>query len=117
MKSTAIWVVMAPLAVCAAGCGSSIPPPTGQWEAARTDIARAQGAGAANVPAGALHLQLAQEDLAMSKQLMGIDNRRAGSLAMVAGTEAQLASDIARQVAAQDQQNQAQLELQKALAK
>jgi hypothetical protein len=117
MKPTPIWVALASLAACVMGCGSSLPPPTGQWEAARSEIARAQGAGAANVPTGALHLQLAQEDLQMSRQLMGIDNRRAGSLAMVANTEAQLSSSIVQQTTAQTQQSQAQMELEKALGK
>jgi len=60
-----------------------------------------------------LHLQLAQEDLAKSKQLMGDDNKRSTNLAVLARVEAQLAFSLAKQASSQDDAMKAQAELQK----
>jgi hypothetical protein len=101
---TTVWI---------AGCGASIPPPNDQFAAAQADVGRAQAGGAPNVPEARLHLQLAQEDLQKSKQLMGNDNARATSLTNVAGMEAQLALALARETTARDQARTAEAELQK----
>jgi hypothetical protein len=70
-----------------------------------------------NVPDAKLHLQLAQEDLQKSKDLMDKDNRRAASLVSLARTEAQLALSLAKASLAQDAAEQAAQDLQKAKGK
>src|ERR1700730_16890509 len=83
-------------------CGSSFPPPNDEWSAAKEDIGRAEAGGAPAVPDAKLHLQLAQEDLAKSKQLIDNDNKRAPSLIGLSRVEAQLALSLAKQQIAQD---------------
>jgi hypothetical protein len=112
MELRPIWVLIVGSAL-GAGCASSLPPPNDQWSAAEADVGRAQ-AVAPQVPEARLHLQLAQEDLQKSKQLMGDDNKRSTNLAILARTEAQLAFSLAKQAAAQDEAVKAQAELQKA---
>lgn len=105
------------LAARGLGCGGSIPPPNDAWAAAQGDVGRAQTAGAPDVPAAKLHLQLAQEDLQQSRQLMGKDNDRAASLCAVASTEAQLALSLAAQAKAEQRAQDALTETQKANTK
>jgi hypothetical protein len=112
MKIKPIWIAIAAGAV-AVGCASSVPPPNDQWSAAQADVGRAT-AIAPTVPEARLHLQLAQEDLAKSKELIGDDNKRATNLAVLARVEAQLAFSLAKQATAQDEAMKAQAELQKA---
>jgi hypothetical protein len=95
-------------------CGGSIPPPRDEWAAAQADVGRAESGGAPNVPDAKLHLQLAQEDLQKSKDLIDQDNKRAASLIAVARAEAQLALSLAKASIAQSQAQQAQSDLQKA---
>jgi hypothetical protein len=111
MKVKAIWIAIAVGGV-GVGCASSVPPPNDQWSAAQADVGRAT-AVATTVPDARLHLQLAQEDLAKSKQLIGDDNKRATNLAVLARVEAQLAFSLAKQATAQDEATKAQAELQK----
>ena len=65
------------------------------------------------VPDAKLHLQLAQEDLQKGKSLIGNDNKRAGTLIVLASTEAQLASTLAQASHAGADAQQAQDSLQK----
>jgi Domain of unknown function (DUF4398) len=102
------------LSVFAAACGSSYPPPNDEWSAAQQDVGRAEAGGAPGVPDAKLHLQLAQEDLAKSKQLIDQDNKRAASLIALARVEAQLALSLAKQQVAQDAAQKAQNDLQNA---
>jgi hypothetical protein len=108
---TAIAVLAA---VMIGGCGSSLPAPSDEWAAAQADVGRAQSGGAPNVPDAKLHLQLAQEDLQKSKDLMDKDNKRATSLVALARVEAQLALSLAKAASAQDSATQAAQDLQKA---
>jgi len=102
------------LASCAVACGSGFPPPNDEWAAAQADVGRAEAGGAPGVPDAKLHLQLAQEDLAKSKQLIDSDNKRAASLIALARVEAQLALSLAKQQTAQDSAQKAEADLQKA---
>jgi hypothetical protein len=111
MKYTPMGIAFAVGAICV-GCASSVPPPNDQWSAAQADVGRAQ-AIAAPIPEARLHLQLAQEDLQKSKELIGDDNKRAANLATLARVEAQLAFSLAKQATAQDDAMKAQAELQK----
>jgi hypothetical protein len=101
------------LSIFAVACGSSLPPPNDEWAAAQADVGRAESGGAPAVPDAKLHLQLAQEDLAKSKQLIDNDNKRAASLIALARVEAQLALSLAKEQAAQDSAQRAQNDLQK----
>jgi hypothetical protein len=112
MKLKPVWV-SAIVGALGIGCASSLPPPNDQWAAAEADLGRAQ-AVAPTVPDARLHLQLAQEDLQKSKQLMGDDNKRSTNLAVLARAEAQLAFSLAKQATAQDEALRAQADLQKA---
>src|SRR5271155_3089230 len=81
-------------------CEANLPPPNNEWAAAQADVGRAQAGGAPGVPAAKLHLQLAQEDLATSKQLFERDNRRAATLVALARSEAQLALSLSKEAVA-----------------
>ena len=96
-------------------CGASFPTPTDQYAAAEKEVGRAQESGA-NVPDAKLHTQLAQEDLAKAKALMGGDNERAASLIARATAEAELAVNLARQAQAQSQAQQGNEALNKVKA-
>lgn len=96
-----------------AACGGSLPPPNTEWAEANNDIGRAEAGGAPDVPEAKLHLQLAQEDLQKSKDLINQDNRRAASLVAVGRAEAQLALSLAKAEKAQSAARKAQEELQK----
>jgi hypothetical protein len=109
------WI--AALAVGFLACAASLPPPTNEWAAAQADVGRAQAGGAPNVPEAKLHLQLAQEDLTVSKRLFDQDNRRAATLITLARTEAQLALAIANDARAEDDANSAEAALAKAAGK
>jgi hypothetical protein len=110
-------VGLAALATGLVACAASTPPPNNEWAAAQADLGRAQAGGAPAVPAARLHLQLAQEDLSAGKQLIGQDDRRATTLIALARTEAQLASSLARQAAADDQAKSAEETLARATGK
>jgi hypothetical protein len=112
MKSYILPVTLAVGGLVAA-CTSSVPPPNDQWSAAQVAVGRAQAGGAPAVPDAKLHLQLAQEDLQKAKALIGNDNRRAGTLIVLASTEAQLASTLAQAAQAGDEAQQARESLQK----
>ena len=112
MKSPILPVTVAVGALVAA-CTSAVPPPNDQWSAAQVEVGRAQAGGAPAVPDAKLHLQLAQEDLLKAKALIGNDNRRAGTLIVLASTEAQLASTLAQAAQAGDEAQQARDSLQK----
>jgi hypothetical protein len=98
----------------ACGGGAYSAPPNDEWAAAQADVGRAQSGGAPTVPDAKLHLQLAQEDLQKSKDMMDKDNRRAASLVALARVEAQLALSLAKAFQAQEAARQAQQDLQKA---
>jgi hypothetical protein len=106
--------VLTVLSMMAAACGGSFPPPNDEFAAAKTDVGAAEAGGAPNVPDAKLHLQLSQEDLQKSKDLIDKDNKRAASLIAVARAEAQLALSLAKASQAADQARQAQQDLQKA---
>ncbi|MBV9945457.1 MAG: DUF4398 domain-containing protein [Myxococcales bacterium] len=97
-----------------AACGASLPPPNTEWAEANNDVGKAEAGGAPDVPEAKLHLQLAQEDLQKSKELINQDNRRAASLVAVARVEAQLALSLAKASRAQNAARAAQDDLQKA---
>jgi hypothetical protein len=100
-------------AMAVGACGASMPPPNTEWAEANNDVGKAEAGGAPAVPEAKLHLQLAQEDLQKSKELINQDNRRAASLVAVARAEAQLALSLAKAQLAQADARKAQEDLQK----
>jgi hypothetical protein len=115
LRSVAVSVAACvAVGVLAAGCGGSFPPPNDEFSAAQVDVGRAESGGAPGVPDAKLHLQLAQEALGKSKELIDQDNRRAASLIARARAEAQLAFSLAKQQVAQDAAEKAASDLQKA---
>jgi hypothetical protein len=112
----AMIACLLPLATAAIGCGASFPPPNDEWAAAQADIGRAEAGGAPAVPNAKLHLQLAQEDLQKSKNLIDNDNKRAADLIAVARVEAQLALSLAKEQIAEDAAKKAQDDLSKTKA-
>jgi hypothetical protein len=110
-------IAAATLAAGMLACGGSLPPPNNEWASAQTDVGRAQAGGAPTVPAAKLHLQLAEEDLATSKQLFDRDNRRAATLTALARTEAQLALSLAKETNAQSEASAAEDTLARATGK
>ncbi|MGO9839271.1 MAG: DUF4398 domain-containing protein [Polyangiaceae bacterium] len=117
-KMTTTWLVALTAAALDIGCGSTgLPPPNEEWAAAQADVGRAQAGGAPDVPDARLHLQLAQEDLQKSRQLIGQDNARSTTLSALARSEAQLAFSLAKQAAAEDQARKSQDDLRASAAK
>ena len=86
--------------VCAAfvvGCGS-YPAPTERVSSAEAAIRGAQEVGSSSVPASALSVKLAQEEVQKAKQLMQDgDNKRAELILMRAQADAELALAQARE--------------------
>ncbi len=102
------------LSVGILACGATLPPPNTEWAEASNDVGKAEAGGAPGVPDAKLHLELAQEDLQKSKELINQDNRRAASLVAVARAEAQLALSLAKAQKAQAEARKAQDDLQRA---
>jgi outer membrane murein-binding lipoprotein Lpp len=95
-------------AVLVAGCGS-YPAPTDRVSSAEAAIRGAQEVGSSSVPAAALSVKLAQEEVQKAKQLMQDgDNKRAELILMRAQADAELAL-------AQSREQQAKTEASTAL--
>jgi hypothetical protein len=97
MRASSIAVVGA-LAII--GCGPTIPPPTTQYTAAQSEVARAQQIGAASVPTAAPHLQAAQANLDQANERINgqyKDYERATSLVDRSRAEASLAFSLTRE--------------------
>jgi hypothetical protein len=88
------------LALAVAACGS-YPPPTERMASSEAAIRGAQEVGSGSVPAAALSVKLAQEEVQKAKQLMQDgDNRRAELVLMRAQADAELALAQAREMQA-----------------
>ena len=107
-------VTVSVIAMASAGCGGTFPPPNDEWAAAQTDVGAAEAGGAPNVPDAKLHLQLSQEDLQKSKDLIDKDNKRAASLIARASAEAELALAISKSTQAKADAQEANDKLAKA---
>lgn len=83
------------------GCAQH-PPPTEQLAKSISSVRGAQEAGASGVPEAALHVKLAQEQIAEAIRLMDDEEyQRAEDQALRAAQDAELAGAIARRCAAQ----------------
>jgi pyridoxal biosynthesis lyase PdxS len=97
----------AAVALIGAGCASH-PAPTDQVASSLAAVRGAEEAGALQVPEAALHVKLAEEQIAQAKQLMtdDEDNQRAEDLAIRAYQDAELAIAIAREDASKKKLDQ-----------
>lgn len=87
-------------AACLLGCAHS-PAPTQQVAGSLAAVRAAEEAGAANVPDAALHMKLAQEEIAEAQKLMGEEkNAKAEDKAMRARNDAELALSLTHEQAA-----------------
>lgn len=97
--------------VFAAGCGSSLPPPSDRLATAEAASRSARELGADREPKAALHLKLAQEQIEQAKKLMTDgDNKRADLVLQRASSDAELSVMLAKE-------NNASSEAQKAKEK
>jgi len=104
MRQFSSLVVCAALAV---GCGS-YPAPTERVSSAEAAIRGAQEVGAGGIPAAALSVKLAQEEVQKAKQLMQDgDNKRAELILMRAQADAELALAQAREQQAKSEADKA----------
>jgi hypothetical protein len=79
------------------GCGGA-PPPTERVAASEAAVRGAREVGAPSVPNAALHLKLAEEQIAKAKAAMQEDeNEEADRLLMRAQADAELALALARE--------------------
>ena len=96
-------------AVLATAC-ASVPPPTENMAGAQSAVRGAREVGADSVPQAALHLKLAEEQIARAKALIADgENQRAWQIISRARADAELALALARET-------QAQADAQRALA-
>lgn len=87
---------------CMIGCGALIAcasnPPTEHLAASMAAVRGAETAGAASVPQAALHLKLAQEQIAQAREMIARDqNDRADAMTIRAFNDAELALALARE--------------------
>jgi hypothetical protein len=99
--------VIGALAFSMIACGS-YPPPNERMASAEAGIRGAQEVGAPSVPAAALSVKLAQEEVQKAKQLIQDgDNRKAELMIMRAQADADLALAQARESQAKNDAVQA----------
>ena len=100
MKNVASLIALAALG--AAACSSSFRPPTDRLAASEAAIRSARELGAQNDPQAALHVKLADEQVATARSLMRDgENRRADLVLQRAKSDAELAVVLTREKAAQ----------------
>jgi hypothetical protein len=86
------FIAMLALAACA-----SVAPPVAQVGSTRAAIRAAEEAGAASVPAAAMHLQMARDQSALADRLIKADEpERAALVLRRAEADAELARTLAR---------------------
>jgi hypothetical protein len=94
---TPATAVACALVTMTVACGG-YPPPTQPLADAQAADRSAQELGAANDPAAALHLKLAQEQMANARKLMNDnDNKKAEALLLRAKADAELAISLAKE--------------------
>jgi hypothetical protein len=92
-----------------AACGSSFHPPTDRLASSEAAIRSAKELGAHNDPQAALHVKLADDQVATARHLMKDgDNRRADLVLQRASSDAELAVMITRERAAKTEALKAQ---------
>lgn len=99
------------LGLCAVACGSSSVP-LDKLTDAKATVRAAQEAGAQNTPQAALHLKMANDELAQSQKAMDDkDNDRARLLLNQAQSDADLSLALARGTEEKQQAQEAQAKI------
>jgi hypothetical protein len=102
-----VILALVPMAALAACAGYAAP--SEHLASAEASLRAAQEIGAESNPKGALHLRLAQEELASARQLMSSgDNERADYVLMRARADGDLALTLARASKAKTDASQAE---------
>ncbi|MBX3220039.1 MAG: DUF4398 domain-containing protein [Labilithrix sp.] len=111
MKTVASMIALAGLGLVVA-CGSSFQPPTDRLAASEAAIRSARELGAEHNPQAALHVKLADEQVASARTLMRDgDNERADIVLQRAKSDAELAVMLTREQAAKTSADQARKNL------
>lgn len=93
-------------------CGGSAPVPSDRLASAEAASRSARELGAENEPKAALHLKLADEQIAAAKKLMADDdNKRADMVLQRANADAELAVMLAKEATAKNDADKAQEKL------
>ena len=96
------------------GCAGAPPVPAQRFTDAESEIKAAQEIGATNNPEGKLHLQQAQDQLAMAKKLSKDEPAVAARKLDTAQAEAELAKSVTREQATRAEADEAKSRLQAA---
>ncbi|HVH45388.1 MAG TPA: DUF4398 domain-containing protein [Labilithrix sp.] len=108
MKNVASMIAFTGLAGLVAACGSSFQPPTDRLASSEAAIRSARELGAENDPQAALHVRLADEQLATARNLMKDgENRRADIVLQRSKSDAELAVMLTREKAAKTEAQRA----------
>ncbi len=95
------WMCVAAPVALSFACGASFPVPTQHMADAESAHRSALELGAANQPAAALHVKLAEEQMAKAKTLLADgDNKEADSLLIRSKADSELALALAREQSA-----------------
>jgi Domain of unknown function (DUF4398) len=98
MKNLIMYSGVFTLTCASAACGAAYPVPTQRMADAQSAYRSAQELGAGKLPAAALHLKLAEEQISKaSTVLKDEDNRRADFLLIRAKADAELAVALAHE--------------------
>jgi len=109
------WLSVAAFAVAlGAACAGAPPVPAQRFTDAESEIKAAQEIGAQNNPQGKLHLQQAQDQLAVAKKLSKDEPTVAARKLDTAQAEAQLAKSVTRETSTRAEADEAKSRLQNA---
>lgn len=101
------------LGIFLVACGGSAPVPSDRLASAEAASRSARELGAENEPKAALHLKLADEQIAQAKKLMADDdNKRADMVLQRANADAELAVMLAKEATAKNEADAAQQKVQ-----
>lgn len=90
-------LIVASLAFAAAGCGSTTPPAKDITQA-ESSVRAAEEVGAARIPAAALHLKMAKDQIAVAEKLIAKDEMELAQEALRrASLDAELAVALSRE--------------------
>jgi hypothetical protein len=94
--------------VTAFGCGGSMPVPQSQLTQSKASIRAAEEVGAPRVPQAALHLKMAQDQVAQAEKLIADDDNEEATLVLArAEADAELALELAREASLKAQAQEA----------
>jgi hypothetical protein len=114
MKTMMMMGLMGAASLALGACASSGPVPAARLAKSEAAVRSAQEVGAQQVPPAAIHLRVANDELAMAKQLI-IDgeNKRADYILMRAEADANAALSLTRETQARNEAQRTLDEVQK----